>query len=413
MKKALRNLALIGTAALMLAGCGSNSGDTCSQSEIPEASVTEEKKVDIKVGLITLHDEQSTYDKNFIDAMKNSATKYGFTANLVIKSNIPEGNECYDAAKELVGAGCKVIFADSFGHEAYILKAAKEFPNVQFCHATGTKAHTEKLDNFHNGFASIYEGRYLAGVVAGKRLESMMSADKNVKPVVGYVGAWQYAEVKSGYTAWFLGVQSVVPSATMKVQFTSSWYDEAAEKSAAESLIGKGCVIISQHADSWGAPTACEAAGVPNVSYNGSTESKCPDTFLVSSKINWSPYYEYVIDHVVAGESFPADYTGTIKTGSVQLTEFGDNVAPGTENAVVKAATELASGSLHVFDTDKFTVDGKHLTTYKADVDDMGDYIGETEVISDGYFHESEYRSAPYFDLEIDGIELLNKGFGA
>ncbi len=410
MKKVLRTLSLVTVAGAMLTACGTNANGT--KQDIPEAPVTQEKNYsDLKVGLITLHDEQSTYDKNFIDALKDSAKKYGFET--VIKTGIPEGNECYTAATELAQAGCDVVFADSFGHEPYVLKAAKENPTVQFCHATGTQAHTAGVANFHNAFASIYEGRYLAGVVAGKRLQSMMAADSKVQPIVGYVGAWQYAEVKSGYTSWFLGVQSVVPTATMKVQFTSSWYDEAAEKSAAEHLIAEGCVLISQHADSWGAPTACEAAGVPNVSYNGSTASKCPETFLVSSRINWSPYYEFVADKVHAGETFGPDYVGTIATGSVELTEYGENVAPKTQAAVLKAASALASGELHVFDTSKFTVEGEHLTSYLADVDDAGDYVGETEVISGGYFHESEYRSAPYFDLEIDGIELLNRGFGA
>lgn len=409
MKKVLRTLSLVAVAGSMLTACGAK--NTGTKVDVPEAPVTQVKNLGLKVGLITLHDEQSTYDKNFIDALNDSATRYGLTT--VVKTGIPEGNECYTAAKELAQAGCDVIFADSFGHEPYVKQAAQEFPNVEFCHATGTQAHTSGLTNFHNAFASIYEGRYLAGVVAGMRLQSMMAADSKVQPVVGYVGAWQYAEVKSGYTSWFLGVQSVVPTATMKVQFTSSWYDEQAEKSAAENLIAQGCVLISQHADSWGAPTACEAAGVPNVSYNGSTASKCPETFLVSSRINWSPYYEYVCDKVAAGETFDSDYVGTIATGSVELTEFGENVAPKTQSAVLKAASALANGSLHVFDTSKFTVGGEHLTSYMADVDDAGDYVGETEVISDGYFHESEYRSAPYFDLEIDGIDLLNSGFGA
>ena len=119
---------------------------------------------------------------------------------------------------------------------------------------------------------------------------------------MGYVGAYTYAEVISGYTSFFLGARSVCPSVTMEVTFTGSWYDETAEKEGANKLIEDGCVLISQHADSMGAPTACETAGVPDVSYNGSTESACPNTFIVSSRIDWAPYFEYAMGCVASGD---------------------------------------------------------------------------------------------------------------
>ncbi|MDY3302762.1 MAG: BMP family ABC transporter substrate-binding protein, partial [Clostridia bacterium] len=297
-------------------------------------------------------------------------------------------------------------------HEAYMLKAAKEFPDVQFCHATGTTAHTEKLDNFHNAFASIYEGRYLAGIAAGLKLNEMIengdfTADE---AKIGYVGAYTYAEVISGYTSFFLGARSVCPTATMEVQFTGSWYDEALEKEAATKLISNKCKLISQHADSMGAPTACENAGIPNVSYNGSTLSACPNTFIVSSRINWEPYFEYMIKSVVEGTAIDDDWCGGIKEGSVVLTDINDKAAAkGTKEAIDEAKKALEDGTLHVFDASKFTVDGKALDSYKADVDTDEKYTPDTEAISDGYFHESEYRSAPYFDLQIDGITLLNE----
>ena len=233
-----------------------------------------DKAESIKVGFICLHDENSTYDKNFIDAAKAACKNAGLSEDqYIIKTNIPEGQECYNAAAELVDAGCNVVFADSFGHEDFMIQAAKDFPKVQFCHATGTKAHTEKLSNYHNAFASIYEGRYLAGVAAGMKLNEMIEAGKFTadEAKMGYVGAFTYAEVISGYTSFYLGAKSVCPTVTMDVTFTGSWYDEALEKEAANKLIAGGCKLISQHADSMGAPTACETAGVPNVSYNGST----------------------------------------------------------------------------------------------------------------------------------------------
>ena len=366
-----------------------------------------------KVGFICLHDENSTYDLNFINAAKAACEKLGIT-DYVIKTNIPEGKECYDTAADMADSGCKIIFADSFGHEDFMIQAAKEFPDVQFCHSTGTKAHTENLPNYHNAFAAIYEGRYLAGIAAGMKLNQMIADGKITADQckVGYVGAFTYAEVVSGYTSFFLGVRSVCPSATMDVIFTGSWYDEKVEKESAIKLMDGGCVLISQHADSMGAPSACESRGVPNVSYNGSTISVGPNTYIISSRINWEPYYEYAIKAAAAGEAIPADWTGTIETGSVQLTDLNTAVAAdGTQAAIDAAMAAMAAGTLHVFDTATFTKDGAKLESYLADVDTDPDFTPDTEVIKDGYFHESEYRSAPYFDIQIDGIILLNMEF--
>ncbi len=370
---------------------------------------------DMKVGFIFLHDENSTYDLNFINAAKSACAALGFSEDqFIFRTNIPESQECYDAACELADAGCSIIFADSFGHEDFMIQAAKEFPEVQFCHATGVRAHTEGLANYHNAFASIYEGRYLAGIAAGMKLNEMIEAGEFTaeEAKMGYIGAFTYAEVVSGYTSFFLGARSVCPTVTMDVTFTGSWYDETAEKEAANKLIENGCKLISQHADSMGAPTACETAGVPNVSYNGSTLDACPNTFIVSSRIDWAPYYLYVINAVMNDEEVAADWTGTLATGSVVLTDVNEKAAAeGTVEAIADAKAKLENGELHVFDTAAFTVEGKALDSYMADVDSDADFEHETEVISDGYFHESEFRAAPYFDLQIDGINLLDTKF--
>lgn len=379
------------------------------------ASSCGNSKDDFKLGVILLHDEDSTYDLNFINAVKEAQKQLGLKDSQVIfKRGIPEGNECYEAACDLVDEGCKVIFADSFGHEPYMMKAAEKFPEVQFCHATGTKAHTQGLKNYHNAFASIYEGRFLAGVAAGMKLNEMIEAGTITadKAKMGYVGAFTYAEVISGLTSFYLGAKYVCPSVTMDVQFTGEWYDENKEKAAALALMDAGCVLISQHADSMGAPSACEDRNVPNISYNGSTESACPNTFIVSSKIDWTPYVKYICESTMNGTEIKADWCGDTKTGSVKLSDLGKKAAAaGTQAKIDEVKALLESGKLHVFDTATFTVDGKTLTTYLADVDDMGDYVKETEAIKDGYFHESEYRSAPYFDLRIDGITFLNEKY--
>ena len=399
--------------ALVLAGCASGGGSSTSSDS--SASDSSSSAASIKPGFITLHDENSTYDLNFINAAKEACQELGISEDTyMLKTNVPEGQECYNAAAELADAGCNIIFADSFGHEDYMIQAAKEFPDIQFCHSTGTKAHTEGLDNYHNAFASIYEGRYLAGVAAGMKLNEMIDSGKITadQAKMGYVGAYTYAEVISGYTSFYLGAKSVCPSVTMEVTLTGSWYDEAAEKEGATKLINDGCVLISQHADSMGAPTACENAGVPDVSYNGSTQDACPNTYIISSRINWVPYYKYAIQAVMDGSTIDTDWTGNLSTGSVELTDLNTSVAAdGTQDKLDEVKSKLEDGSLHVFDTSTFTVKGAKLDSYEADVDTDPNYTPDTEVVSDGYFHESEYRSAPYFDVQIDGIELLDTAF--
>ena len=372
----------------------------------------------VKLGVILLHDEDSTYDLNFINGVYEAVEALGLTEDqLIIKRNIPESNECYEAALDLVDEGCTIIFADSFGHETFMLQAAKERPDVEFCHATGTMAHTEKLANFHNAFAAIYEGRYLAGIAAGMKLNELKQNGqlKGEVPMMGYVGAFTYAEVISGYTSFYLGAKSVCPDVQMKVQFTGSWYDEKEEKTAAEALINAGCDLISQHADSMGAPTACENAGIPNVSYNGSTIESCPNTFIVSSRINWAPYFEYIVNQQAAGEAIATDWTGTIATGSVVLTDINTKAAAaGTDEAIEAAKTALENGEIKVFNTaaDNFMLKGgAKIESYVADVDTDEAFTPDTEVVLDGYFHESEFRSAPYFDIPLDGIELVNSKF--
>ena len=358
-----------------------------------------------KAGLICLHDENSGYDANFINGFKAACEALGVEG--IIKTNIDDSNTAgYDAALELADDGCKVVFSDSYGHGSYLLQAAQEAPEVQFTSCTADNAQSAGVENFHNAFATIFQGRYLAGVAAGMKLAEMIEAGKaTADSKVGYVAALPYAEVISGYTSWYLGLRSVpgCENVTMDVTYTGTWLDETLEKEAAEKLIAGGCVLISQHADSMGAPNACEAAGVPNVAYNGSTMAACPNTYITSSRIDWQPYFEYAIKAVMNGENYDTDHIGTMAEGSVKLTELNENVAAaGTAEKLAEVEAALLDGSLHVFDTAKWTVGGETLTTY----DKVAFYEGN-ECIWDGYFHESETRSAPYFDIIIDGINIL------
>ncbi len=404
MFKKILSIALVATMlaslCLVLGSCGGNGDGTGT-------GTGDAANADFKIGVVLLHDEKSTYDLNFINSVKAAAKNLGLKdSQLILKRNIPESEKCYTAACELVDEGCTLIFADSFGHEDFMIKAAKEYPNVQFCHATGTKAHTEKLANYHNAFASIYDGRFLAGVAAGMKLNEMIAAGKFTaeEAKIGYVGAFTYAEVVSGYTSFYLGAKYVCPTVTMDVQFTGSWYDFELEKNTATALINGGCKLISGHADSLGAPTVCEEKGIPNVAYNGSTKDQCPNTFIVSSRIDWTPYFEYICTQVMEKKTIDTDWCGTLANGAVALTEVNETAAAaGTVAKLEEVKKALVDGTLHVFDTTTFTVNGEKVESHKVE---------DIEVVKDGYFHESEVMSAPYFALQIDGIKLLNVDYG-
>ena len=363
---------------------------------------------DFKIGFICLHDENSTYDKNFLNAVDAVKASLNLSdSQVIVKKNIPESDACYEAAADLVDQGCDVIFANSFGHEDFMLQAAKEFTDVQFCHATGYKAALNpEVTNYQNACAHIYQGRYLAGVAAGLKLNEMIAAGKFTaeEAKIGYVGAYTYAEVISGYTSFYLGAKSVCPTVTMDVQFTGSWFDIIEENNAAKALLGRDCKLISQHADSMGAPSACEEAGVPNISYNGSTVAVCPNTFIVSSAINWAPYYEYIIDCVKNGKDIDTNWCGGIEQGSVVLSDINEKAAAaGTADKIAEVKAKLLDGSVKVFDCANFTVGGKTLT--EADNANIKTENGIT------YFAESVAQSAPMFDIRIDGITLVNEKF--
>ena len=377
---------------------------------------------DIKIGMICIGDENEGYSANHINGLVNACFDLGIDPDQIIfKFNTPETEAAYDAAIDLAEQGCNIIFANSFGHESHIALAAEEYPEIEFCHATGTSAMNAGLENFHNYFAAIYEARYVSGVVAGMKLNEMIEAGKITaeQAKMGYVGAFPFAEVISGYTAFYLGARSMCPSVTMEVRYTNSWGDMALEKETAEALIADGCVLISQHADTTGAPTACEAAGVPCVGYNISMIPAAPTQALTSSAVNWNAYYGYAVGNALAGTTFPADWSAGYAEGAVAITELNAAAVPaGAAEKVAEVEAALKEGTLKVFDITTFTapagasytVDAEgHLTSAFA-TDTNGDWVADAnEVIIDGAFSESSVQSAPYFAIIIDGINAVTE----
>lgn len=400
MKKVLGLMLAAVMVVSLFAGCG-NGTDKGSAGNAAS----------VKVGIIYIGDENEGYTAAHMAGIKQMKKDLGLKDDQVIeKTNIKEDESCYDAAVDMAEQGCTIIFANSFGHESYMIQAAKEFPNIQFCHATGYQAKASGLPNVHNYFTAVYESRYVSGVVAGLKLKEMIDSGKITadKAKIGYVGAYPYAEVVSGYTSFYLGAKSIVPEVTMEVQYTNSWADMAGENEVASQLIADGCVLISQHADTTGAPTACEKASVPCVGYNIDMTSVAPNSALTSATINWGPYYTYAVKSVIDGTSIVTDWCQGYKEGAVAISALNDKtVAQGTADKVKEVESALKAGTLHVFDTKTFTIGGKSIEELiTSDPENFGKYA---DYVKDGYFHESELISSPAFDLRIDGINEKTK----
>ena len=367
----------------------------------------------IKVGFIVIGDENEGYSANHLNALNTACDALGISKDQVlIKYNVSETEAAYEACVDLAEQGCDIIFATSFGHESYAMLAAEEYPDVEFCHATGTAANSAGLANFHNYFTAVYEGRYVGGIVAGLKLNEMIANGEITaeEAKLGYVGAYPYAEIISGYTAFYLGARSVCPSVTMEVRYTNDWSNMAAEKTTAEALIANGCKLISQHADTVGAPTACEALGVPCVGYNIDMTAVAPTTALISPACNWAAYVQYALECVLNGEAIATDWCGGFAENAVLLTDLNTAIAPeGAQEAIDAAVAAIESGELQVFDCSTFTVNGETLTSAFA-LDTDGDWVNDTaECIVDGAFLESWVRSAPYFAYVIDGITAVTE----
>jgi basic membrane protein A len=389
----------------LLAGCGKKDNTADTPKPEPEATAPS-----VKVGVIYIGDENEGYTGAHMAGIDAMMKNLGLKEDQVIeKTNIKEDESAYDAAVDLAEQGANVIIANSFGHEDYIIQAAKEYPDIQFLHDTGFKAKSSGLANMHNAFNAIYEARYVAGVVAGLKINEMIESGKITKDKakIGYVGAYPFAEVVSGYTSFYLGAKSVSPTVTMDVQYTNSWSDMAGEKEVATQLIANGAVLISQHADTTGAPTAAEAKGVPCVGYNVDMISVAPNSALTSAAMNWSAYYTYAVKSVIDGKPIDTDWCQGLKDEAVAITALNDKVvAKGTSEKVKEVEDTIKTGTLHVFDTKTFTIGGKSIEELiKSDTN----YAKYADYIKDGYFHESELIAAPAFDLRIDGIKELTK----
>lgn len=415
--KKLLSLLLAGVMALSLVACGGNTDDTANSGD--------DTASEVKIGVILIGDENEGYTYSHIKGIQDAAAACGIEDDQIVWAyTIPEDETCYDKAIDLADQGCQLVISNSYGHQSYMQQAAEEVEDVTFISATGDTAAISGLSNFKNAFTKVYESRYVSGVVAGLKLaeldaageipETAKNEDGTVK--VGYVGAYPYAEVVSGYTAFYLGIKSVYPNVSMDVQYTNSWFDITGEAEAANALIADGCIMIGQHADSTGAPSACQAAHEKGttvfcVGYNIDMLEVAPDVALTSPTNVWSVYYEYAFNALLNGEEIATDVAEGYEKDAVAITALGSACAEGTQEKVDEVIAGIKDGSVKVFDVESFTVGGEAIDSFYADLD--GDFapdegVETSQAVVDGAIEESTLRSAPYFTLRIDGITELN-----
>ena len=421
MKKRILAMLLAGSMIFGLAACSGGGSTETTPAETGSAETTPAETdgaKTVKVGLICIGDENDQgYTYNFIrgqEAATEALAEKGINVEWSVKWNIGEDSSCEEANIELAEEGCQLIINNSFGFEEYMLKVAPDYPDIQFIACTNLNSTFDDLDNTHNAFANIHEGRYLAGVVAGMKMQEMIDNGEITadQAVIGYVGAYSFAEVISGFTAYYLGAKSVCPSVTMKVNFVGSWSDATAEGNAAQALCDEGCIMISQHSDNTTPATAAQAAGAFHTGYNNDMISIAPEASLIGTRIDWSVYFEYAIEAVANGEEFDQDWCHGMDMGAVVMTPLNEEIAAaGTAEKLAEVEQQIHDGTLNVFDTSTFTVDGAEMTTCMA-IDTDGDFVADSEeAVFDGAFHESYFQSAPYFTAKIDGIEWVNEAY--
>lgn len=371
-----------------------------------------EEKIDfghksIKVGLIVDGDESTPYSENFIRAMDTMKMEFGDDIDIMIRCNVPY-EDVDEVLRELADKGCDIIFTNSYGYGETVKAVAAEYPAVQFCQATCDNADKSMVSNYHTFMGEIYEGRYIAGMVAGLKLTELI--DKGViipeEAWIGYVGAYPYPEVISGYTAFLLGARQTCPSARMRVKYTNTWTSYMKEKEIAGELIDEGCIIISQHSDTIGPAVMCESAEtdhpVFHVGYNQDMIDVAPTTSLIGTRINWTPYIRdsikatmnnRKIEEVIRGHVHGNDIGAGFEKGWVEMLELNPAIAPeGGAELVNRSIEDFKNGRIHVF---------------------RGDYIGLNPTDpSDSWDLNTEYpensdSSAPTFRYVLKDVIVV------
>ena len=365
----------------------------------------------IRVGFVYEGDESTPYTSNFIRAQHALEDLFGEAVEIHIKNNVPE-NRTKSTLRELVDEKCDIIFTNSYGFSDGTKRIAALYPNVEFCQATGINANIEPvLKNYHTFMGEVYEGRYVAGIVAGMKLKQLID-EGSITPEqakIGYVGAFPYAEVISGYTAFFLGARAIVPSVTMSVLYTNSWSSFSKEKQCAVRLIDEGCVIISQHSDTIGPAVACEETYssriVYHVGYNQSMIDVAPTTSLISTRINWTPYIVGAVKAVMNKKNIEKSISGHVHGNDlgagfaldwVQMMELNTIIAaPGTEEKIA--------------DVVKAFKKGRGPDVFKGNYTGVNPYNSKDTYDLNAGYKENQTSSAPTFCYVLDDVITIEE----
>ena len=317
----------------------------------------------LKVGFIYENDGSTPFTYNFMLAQSALENTYGERVKILAKNNV-HGKKTEESLRDLVQKGCRIIFINT--DSTQVRPLAEEIPSVQFCQISVGDAATDAIpSNYHTFGGEIYQGRYVSGIAAGMKLKQMIDTGviSSDEALVGFVGAFPVAEVISGYTAFLLGVRSVVPEAVMRVRYTNTWSSYTLEKACAQALIEEGCVVISQHTNTTGPAVACEEAAatrpVIHIGYNQSTIDIAPTASLVSARINWTPYITgavaamlsgHQIEEYVDGSVHGNDMSAGLEKNWVEMLELNPFLAAeGTAERMAQAVEAFRKGKLEVF----------------------------------------------------------------
>lgn len=414
MIKRISAVVLIVIFALNMTACN---GENNTQNP----SVKGEKEV-FKVGVILTGDKNEGDSKSHIQGIKQAAQELSLTEDQIVwEYTIKADDKSYDTAKKLVDSGCDVIISNNKKYQEYMQQAAKDNPDADFVVIGGDTADESGLSNFHNAYTSIYQARYLTGIVAGLKIKELaeqgklpqeaFDVDSNVK--IGYVGTLPGSDVTSSYSAFYLGVKSVYENVSMYVLYTNKRDSTQAEIDATSHLVSQGCMMIVQNSELDGVYQAVEQTNSEGklcfcVGFGDETTAKDKEWMLVCAKNNWDVYYKEAIGQSMKNEDFDSDWVAGLDEGAVCISAPNQSCCEDTKQKIDEAEEGLISQQIKVFSTDSFKVNGKEVNSAYATDTDGDDVPDEDQAVFDSEFHESYFRSAPYFSLDIDGITVLN-----
>lgn len=293
-------------------------------------------------------------------------------------ADVPESADAERVLRELAQGGAQLIFATSFGYGPSVLRVAKEFPNVKFEHITGYQT----APNVDVANARYYEGRYLAGMLAGGMTRSN---------VIGYVAGFPIPEVLQGINAFTRGAREVNPKATVHVLWTNSWFDPPKETEAAQALMVQGADVLTYHLGSPAVARAAEAAGKWVIAYHSDMRSVAPQRQLAAVTHHWGGYYTAVAESVLEGKWKHMGVWGGLKSGMVKLEFVSPAVPAALRERVADKQAAIMSGRFHPFGAPVVDAAGKT----RLPLGIVPSWLSDDELLKMNYFVQGVSGALP------------------